>query len=944
MRKYRFQIPSRVRSVKNREVNMKKLITLLLVLFSATQAVDLQSVSLSDQNGLQLSSCVIDHKTIQFQYRFSFFSVEIDDSLFYSNQFIREDKSELLWKTDELSVRLERDIEFKPGLKYVVEFENRSDSRVKIANVVPFGEGKDRAYITGYGPFDREHYLSRTVLFTPDLSPVGVVMPDNAWESGFCDIAINAEQSLVALARRTGTDKARTRRWWTTLQPGGTVEYTFYIDSHPGTDWRKGLEMMFHQRWLYDMQHFDQSLYDRPDLQWIRDDYFMLIQMAWDKQYYDYMNEKYVWNEFLTHYDPLWGNIDVFILWPTWPRLGLDQRNQWDMYGDLPGGLEQLRQQVQYAHAHNTQYFISYNPWDTDTRDQDHLKGMERLLRQTNADGVVLDTRGESSQALQSTADRVKPGIVMYSEGMPVPKHMPTIVTGRVHDAIYLPPPINLNKYIFPENQIYRVLQLKEGELHREVNICLFNGYGMELNIMRAGRPDWMQREFAYMGRILKVLRNNSTLFSMSHYQPLIPVEADSIWVNKWEHPQKSVYTVYSLVPGGFSAPLIRVDAKEKDHFVSLWHHEELDIHRVNGASMVAAKTRAFDRSWLDSRKESNIDCIARFSRLLQKQVDHDSLTFSASKGDRVVIWAGNPGYNTDKVEFEVKKQTLSLRETFGGHEGKFVMQLFDGNELIDETVFRITLATPRLITRLQRTPPADEPPAGMVNIPGGEYTFEMSKTEEPNIVLKYPDYQTPRQVNIKSFYMDEFPVTNLQYKTFLDSSGYVPEDTVNFLHHWHNGEPPESLLDHPVVNVSLEDARAYAKWAKKRLPTDIEWQYAAQGREGIKYPWGNEMDSSRCNFKSGATTAVDAFPTGASPFGVMDMVGNVWQLVNDVYDNGSYYFAMMRGGCYYNPDDSMWYIKGGPWPVDQHKLLLLVSPCFDRNATVGFRCVKDLP
>jgi formylglycine-generating enzyme required for sulfatase activity len=190
---------------------------------------------------------------------------------------------------------------------------------------------------------------------------------------------------------------------------------------------------------------------------------------------------------------------------------------------------------------------------------------------------------------------------------------------------------------------------------------------------------------------------------------------------------------------------------------------------------------------------------------------------------------------------------------------------------------------------------------------------------------------------------MDKFPVTNLQYKTFLDSSGYVPEDTVNFLHHWHNGEPPESLLDHPVINVSLEDARAYAKWAKKRLPTDIEWQYAAQGRKGIKYPWGNEMDSSRCNFKSGVTTPVDAFPKGASPFGVMDMVGNVWQLVNDVYDNGSYYFAMMRGGCYYNPDDSMWYIKGGPWPVDQHKLLLLVSPCFDRNATVGFRCVKDL-
>ena len=65
--------------------------------------------------------------------------------------------------------------------------------------------------------------------------------------------------------------------------------------------------------------------------------------------------------------------------------------------------------------------------------------------------------------------------------------------------------------------------------------------------------------------------------------------------------------------------------------------------------------------------------------------------------------------------------------------------------------------------------------------------------------------------------------------------------------------------------------------------------------------------------------------------------------MMDDVYDNGTYTFAMLRGGSYYFPDGSMWYITGGPWPVNQQKMLLLVSPGFDRSATVGFRCVKDI-
>jgi len=229
-----------------------------------------------------------------------------------------------------------------------------------------------------------------------------------------------------------------------------------------------------------------------------------------------------------------------------------------------------------------------------------------------------------------------------------------------------------------------------------------------------------------------------------------------------------------------------------------------------------------------------------------------------------------------------------------------------------------------------------------MVEIPGGEYTFQMTTTFEPNPVVPYPDYTQPARLRMNRFYMDRYPVTNAAFKEFIGATRYRPADTANYLKHWIGGLVPEGLQRHPVVWVSQDDARAYARWAGKRLPTTIEWQYAAQGTDGRKFPWGMTFDSTGCNNATNVSTPVDAFPNGASPFGVQDLVGNVWQMTDELYDNGSYVFGLLRGGSCYYPRSSEWYVKGGPWPVDQQQMLLMISPGFDRNSTVGFRCVKD--
>ncbi|HTY58499.1 MAG TPA: SUMF1/EgtB/PvdO family nonheme iron enzyme, partial [Bacteroidota bacterium] len=650
----------------------------------------------------------------------------------------------------------------------------------------------------------------------------------------------------------------------------------------------------------------------------------------------------YGFDRYIGEKKSLLGPYDVFMIWPTWPRLGVDQRNQFDMYRDMPGGLAELRRQSAFMHAHGGKYFISYNPWDESTRREEHVKGMEDLTRRTDADGVVLDTWGESSREFQAAADRVKPGIVLYSEGMAVPKDMPGIVAGRVHDALFMPPPLNMNKIIKPDFAIFRVMQVQEGRLHREAAVCLFNGYGAELNVMRTGRPAWMDEEYRYLGLVVKTLRDNSDAFLSQDWIPLLPTTVDSVWVNMWPGRDKTVYTVYGLRPEGFSGPLFQAPAAQGRHYVSLWHHTEIDTVSLGGKPCVPATVEGFSRAWLGTRREANVDCIALFPALLNVEHVADSLFVGASRGTRIVVSAGDPSYGTLSAELPAGPHGLSLYHMFGRYEGKVVVQLFDGKELADERVVQIETGTPRLVSAPARTPTAAKAPAGMTEIPAGPYTFVMAATDVPNPVIPYPDYSKPRSVMMPRYFIDTYPVTNLQFRDFLRRAHYVPKDTVNFLHQWVNGAPPKELYNHPVVWVSIEDARAYARWAGKRLPGDIEWQRAAQGTDARKYPWGDAFDSTRCNYGLGHTTPVDAYPSGKSPYGVADLVGNVWQLTNDVYDNGSYYFATMRGGSYYNPTSSMWYVQGGPWAVDKHQMLLMLSPGYDRNATVGFRCVKD--
>jgi formylglycine-generating enzyme required for sulfatase activity len=200
--------------------------------------------------------------------------------------------------------------------------------------------------------------------------------------------------------------------------------------------------------------------------------------------------------------------------------------------------------------------------------------------------------------------------------------------------------------------------------------------------------------------------------------------------------------------------------------------------------------------------------------------------------------------------------------------------------------------------------------------------------------------------MEIKPFFIDKYPVTNAQFKQFIDATHYAPKDSINFLRDWKNGGFPQGWDNRPVTWVSLEDARAYAQWAGKRLPHEWEWQIAAQGTDGRIFPWVGfwqqanvpAPDTSR---SMRGPDPVDAHPQGASPYGVMDMVGNVWQWTDEYTDEHTR-AAIVRGGEYYQPQGSIWYFPVA-YRNDEHGKLLLMAPSYDRSGGIGFRCVKAI-
>jgi len=236
------------------------------------------------------------------------------------------------------------------------------------------------------------------------------------------------------------------------------------------------------------------------------------------------------------------------------------------------------------------------------------------------------------------------------------------------------------------------------------------------------------------------------------------------------------------------------------------------------------------------------------------------------------------------------------------------------------------------------------------MRVPAGSFLMGSKKNDKVALEEEKPQHK----VHLEEYWIGKTPVTNAQYQAFVDASGHgTPRG-------WESGKPPNGKRDHPVVNVFWQDAQAFCIWAGEItkeaicLPSEAEWEKAARGADGRKYPWGNKApDVKLCNFDKNIrdTTWVGRYsPQGDSPYGCADMAGNVWEWTNSLWGKHpgkpDFIYPFRAGDGRENPQaEGLRVLRGGSWSNYDIDIRSAYRYWYSPSQTfshIGFRCARS--
>jgi formylglycine-generating enzyme required for sulfatase activity len=658
-----------------------------------------------------------------------------------------------------------------------------------------------------------------------------------------------------------------------------------------------------HKAWLEDLRQwrheqlirmgFEDSQYKRPEFMWTQRNFVSPQAMVEERYFYDAAAGQYTVDRFLDDLDKRYGGIDSVLLWPVYPNIGIDNRNQWDLARDMPGGVPALRKIVDDFHRRGVKVLFPAMPWDTGTRDAgvSHAVATAQLMAEFGVDGVNGDTFAGVPRSYRIASDATDHPVAFEPEG--APRSDEGLIWNNLNWAYWefpFAPMASKNKWL-ESRHMENISDRWARDKTNDLQYAFFNGIGYVSweniwGIWNGINP----RDAEALRRVAKLQRSFAALLISPDWEPFYPTLQYGVFATRFPGKGVTLWTIINRNEYDVAGQQMEVPVAAGTRYFDLWHGTEIKA----------------DHNKIDLGLEAH-----GFGAVL-------ALDQSASWPDLEPVL---------KQMHEWSAKPLASYP----HEWKFLPQ-----NIVDIDTARGNHS-------------------GMLPIPGGNFTFAVSGVEIEGenwigLDVQYPWEDAPRRshrhvVNIKPFFIDKYPVTNAEFKSFLDATHYKPRDGHNFLKDWTNSTYPPGWDKRPVTWVSLEDARAYAKWAGKRLPHEWEWQYAAQGNDGRTYPWGNSWDDKAVPEQSHARELtgpfnVDSHPTGASPFGVMDMVGNVWQWTDEFVDEHTR-AAILRGGSYYRPAGSMWYFPQNT-KLTEHGKYLLMATSKDRAGTLGFRCVVD--
>ncbi len=610
---------------------------------------------------------------------------------------------------------------------------------------------------------------------------------------------------------------------------------------------------------------FDDAIYRRDDLKWMTRNFVCGFVFMYDRTFWDPQRREYRVEALCEEARREFGGYDSIVLWHDYPRIGADERNQFDFFRQMPGGLDGLREVVRRFQQQGVKVFIPYMPWDTGTRREEvsDEQALSQIIGAIEADGVFLDTMLQSPPTLRQTVDAARTGVAFAPEGHPRIAEMENC-SGSWGQGLQPFPGIGVLhlKWIEPRHMQHQINRWDKSH-QNELAAAWINGSGILAweNIFASFNP-WNAEDRATLRRMAPVLRRFAPLLSEGEWLPCFPMSRQGVVASCWKNEKVRLWTIVKTDDSAADRVELKVE-HQGQKFFDLWQGIPLTPQRADGKVRLEIPLKRF----------------AAVVALDDESIDDSFLGFVEKQRQEAARPLPDEDLHVRTLDVTEPKAPPTLRR----------------RSPVAEEMLPVAGGKHEFVVRHMRRECGCYPDPGTP--PEGHYDF--LKGVPHNETLEHHVTAT-----VGSCAIDRRPVTNAQFEAFLKATGYKPWCGDRFLHHWGSETCPAPLRDEPVVYVDLDDARAYAAWAGRRLPTEWEWHLAAQQH-------GEAFQRDK-----------------------------IHEWTESQRDDGHIRFVMLRGGCQYQAQGSGWYFPGGPQPIESHAKFLLLYPGLDRCSTIGFRCV----